>query len=79
MTMRRGVPAMYWTHIVPRLDGSQRLTRIIAEMIAVNVAEWRRRIRGRRELMTLDERGLTDIARTQCDMQWEVRKPFWRE
>jgi uncharacterized protein YjiS (DUF1127 family) len=79
MTMRSNVPTMYRGRFAPRLDGSGRLAQIVAETIAVIFVEWRRRIRSRRELMTLGEHDLTDIGCTRCDMQWEVRKPFWRE
>jgi uncharacterized protein YjiS (DUF1127 family) len=40
---------------------------------------WARRRRERYELMTLDERTLTDIAMTPSEASWLARKPFWRE
>lgn len=36
------------------------------------------RWRGRRELLTLDERELADIGLSKCDALMEASKPFWR-
>lgn len=40
--------------------------------------EWRRRMRGREELATLDDRELRDIGLTRYDARHEIEKPFWR-
>lgn len=40
--------------------------------------EWRRRVRGRRELAVLCDRCLRDIGVTRYDAEQEIRKPFWR-
>ena len=40
---------------------------------------WRQRMRGRRELETLNDRELQDIGVTRADVYMECRKPFWRE
>ena len=34
--------------------------------------------RGRRELLTLDDRSLADIGVTRCDALYEGTKPFWK-
>ena len=41
--------------------------------------EWRRRVRGRRELARLDDAMLRDIGLTHADREFLVNKPFWRE
>ena len=40
---------------------------------------WRRRIRNRRELASLDHRMQRDIGVTPADIARECEKPFWRE
>jgi uncharacterized protein YjiS (DUF1127 family) len=42
------------------------------------VAESRRRSRSRRELLTLNERMLSDIGLTQMDVFKETKKRFWQ-
>ena len=42
-------------------------------------ATWRRRARDRRELATLDERGIRDLGLSPSSIQFEANKPFWRE
>jgi uncharacterized protein YjiS (DUF1127 family) len=39
---------------------------------------WRRRLRERRELATMDERTRHDLGLTAFDALYEARKPFWR-
>jgi uncharacterized protein YjiS (DUF1127 family) len=39
---------------------------------------WRRRLRERRALAAMDDRGLRDIGLTRYDAYYEARKPFWR-
>lgn len=39
---------------------------------------WRRRVRGRRELASLDDRMLRDIGLSRFEVEAEGRKPFWR-
>lgn len=41
------------------------------------VLEWRRRVRSRSELASLDEVGLQDIGVSRCSAEFEVSKPFW--
>jgi uncharacterized protein YjiS (DUF1127 family) len=41
--------------------------------------EWRRRIRGRRQLASLDDRLLRDIGVTNAEREFLATKPFWRE
>ena len=42
------------------------------------MAIWRERRRGRRFLMTLDERTLQDIGLSRCNALAEFDRPFWR-
>ena len=42
------------------------------------LALWRRRAVEKRELASLDERGLHDIGLTRADVQVAIAKPFWR-
>jgi uncharacterized protein YjiS (DUF1127 family) len=46
--------------------------------LKVLIAEWRRRVRERRELSTLDERDRHDLRISGCDAQREAQKPFWQ-
>jgi uncharacterized protein YjiS (DUF1127 family) len=41
-------------------------------------ADWRRRVRDRRELALMSDRSLRDIGLTRYDAFQEIRKPFWR-
>lgn len=41
------------------------------------IAEWQRRSRSRLELQGLSDATLRDIGITRCDIQHEIRKPFW--
>jgi uncharacterized protein YjiS (DUF1127 family) len=41
--------------------------------------EWRRRVRGRRELAGLGDHMLHDIGITRADAQYLANKPFWKE
>jgi len=41
-------------------------------------ATWRRRVRERNELATLDQRTLRDLGLSEGDVQFEANKPFWR-
>jgi uncharacterized protein YjiS (DUF1127 family) len=41
------------------------------------VAEWRRRVRSRRELAGLDQAYLADIGVSRCTAAFEASKPFW--
>ena len=40
---------------------------------------WKKRREGRRELANLSERELRDIGTSRVEVDWELRKPFWRE
>jgi uncharacterized protein YjiS (DUF1127 family) len=42
------------------------------------MAQWRRRVRVRNELITLSDGDLRDIAWTRAEVEAEHRKPFWR-
>ena len=42
------------------------------------MAQWRRRVRMRNELMTLGDGDLRDIGSTRAEVEAECRKPFWR-
>jgi uncharacterized protein YjiS (DUF1127 family) len=46
--------------------------------VAALVAEWRRRIRCRRELERFSERDLADIGLKRDDALCEIQKPFWK-
>lgn len=46
--------------------------------LAGDVIRWRRRVRGRRQLVTLDVHLLHDIGITQARAREEASKPFWR-
>jgi uncharacterized protein YjiS (DUF1127 family) len=39
---------------------------------------WRRRLRERRALAAMDDRGLRDIGLSRYDAYYEAGKPFWR-
>ena len=39
---------------------------------------WRQRMRERRALAAMDERGLRDIGLSRYDAFYEADKPFWR-
>jgi uncharacterized protein YjiS (DUF1127 family) len=41
------------------------------------IAQWRQRVAGRRELMTLTDRDLHDIGVTRSEAEAEASKPFW--
>src|SRR5262249_60383382 len=55
-------------------------TRIQAALAGARhiVAQWRRRVRVRKELTTLTARDLKDLNWTDIDVLREIRKPFWR-
>lgn len=41
------------------------------------ILEWRKRIRGRRELAGMPDRDRHDLGYSNCDVDAETRKPFW--
>ena len=47
------------------------------DQIIRRIAEWQRRSRSRVELQGLSDATLRDIGITRCDVQREIRKPFW--
>jgi len=57
-----------------------RSSRIRAMFTAVReiMAQWRRRVSIRNELMTLGDSDLRDIGWTRAEVEAERRKPFWR-
>jgi len=42
------------------------------------LARWRRRVRERRELASLDSRTIRDLGLSTSEIQFEASKPFWR-
>jgi len=42
------------------------------------VATWVVRARQRHDLQRLNDAMLKDIGLSRCDVEYEVRKPFWR-
>ena len=46
--------------------------------VAGTVSLWRRRARERAELTRFTDRDLQDIGVTWCDVEHELRKPFWQ-
>ena len=44
---------------------------------ARRIGDWRRRVRARRELMSLGHADLHDIGVSTCDAASESSKPFW--
>ena len=46
--------------------------------VAGTLTTWRRRARERAELRHFTDRDLHDIGVTWCDIEHELRKPFWR-
>jgi uncharacterized protein YjiS (DUF1127 family) len=61
----------------PDCDRTGGLHHVLAR-IGSEVAEWRRRSRGRRALAAMSDRSLRDIGLTRYDADWEASKPFWR-
>jgi uncharacterized protein YjiS (DUF1127 family) len=51
----------------------------LRKKFAETLREWRRRLRSRRDLMTLSNRDLWDMRLTRADAEQEASKPFWRE
>jgi uncharacterized protein YjiS (DUF1127 family) len=45
----------------------------------VSLQIWRKCSRDRRELAAMDDRSLRDIGLTRYDVEFELRKPFWRK
>lgn len=56
------------------MDLIERLRRWISLMEV-----WRRRMRERQTLLMMTDKELRDINLTRYDVQYEARKPFWRE
>ncbi len=74
-TMSAPVPSLTWA---AWLRAGAWLVRREVVRVADMVAAWRARRRGRRLLMTMDERTLQDIGLCRCDALAEFDKPFWR-
>ena len=76
-TLPRGLPApmtiiaFYKTVLEHRVHAAFSTARFI-------VAEWRRRVRVRNELLTLSDGDLRDIRWTRAEVEAEGRKPFWQ-
>jgi uncharacterized protein YjiS (DUF1127 family) len=60
------------------LDACRHQALKVAKGFLGRLDEWRRRIRGRNELMRLSDRDLRDFQWTRANVQAEARKPFWR-
>jgi uncharacterized protein YjiS (DUF1127 family) len=50
----------------------------IRALSVLAMAEWRRRVRMRNELITLCDGDLRDIGWTRAEVDAECRKPFWQ-
>jgi uncharacterized protein YjiS (DUF1127 family) len=50
----------------------------VARLLAA-LADWRRRLRSRAELLRFCDRQLRDIGVTRADVARERAKPFWRD
>ena len=48
------------------------------QIIRQFLSEWRRRLRSRREIATLDYCTLSDRGVSAGQMRFEAQKPFWR-
>ena len=48
-----------------------------ALQVKQTITEWRRRMRSRHELASLDEISLQDIGMSQSTAEYEASKPFW--
>jgi uncharacterized protein YjiS (DUF1127 family) len=68
------VPGIYERRFQP-LGRGVRAIFIVAPQI---IAEWRRRVRIRNELLTLNDGDLHDIRWTRAEVEAECRKPFWQ-
>ena len=55
-----------------------RRTAPVRRRVLVLIRLWRRRLRERRALAAMDDRGLRDVGLTRYDAYYEARKPFWR-
>ncbi|MGO8915903.1 MAG: DUF1127 domain-containing protein [Stellaceae bacterium] len=55
-----------------------RLALLVAGLLAA-LADWRRRVRARAELLRFSDRQLRDIGVTRADVEHEYAKPFWRD
>jgi uncharacterized protein YjiS (DUF1127 family) len=64
------------TVVAARRERGAALTGRLTEALA-QVALWRDRLRGRRQLARMDQRGLSDIGITRADVFQETRKWFW--
>jgi uncharacterized protein YjiS (DUF1127 family) len=65
--------AARWRH-----RSSHAPVRPLARLVAA-LADWRRRIRSRAELLRFSDRQLRDIGVTRADVVREHAKPFWRD
>ena len=63
------------TEFLGQIRGSCVLARFSVHKV---MAEWRRRVRMRNELITLSNGDLSDIGWTRAEVDAERRKSFWR-
>jgi uncharacterized protein YjiS (DUF1127 family) len=52
---------------------------LLRKKFVETLREWGRRVRSRRDLMTLSDRDLWDIRLTRAEAENEAGKPFWRQ
>ena len=58
--------------------GGPRSRRDVARAAVERMVSWHERAQQRRHLAGLDERLLKDIGVSRADVEFELRKPFWR-
>jgi uncharacterized protein YjiS (DUF1127 family) len=51
---------------------------LIVRSVAATISLWRNRMRDRRALAQMSERGLADIGVCRSQIAGELDKPFWR-
>jgi uncharacterized protein YjiS (DUF1127 family) len=73
-TIRLGTGAIS----APRLQVLRGRVRVVFITARQIIAQWRRRVRIRNELITLSDGDLRDIGWTRAEVEAERRKPFWR-
>ena len=64
-------------HLVPHSKITPR-TSLGTDAARQIIAQWRRRVRIRNELIRLSNGDLRDIGWTRAEVEAECRKPFWR-
>ena len=62
----------------PRERGAPGGTRLPLRRALDTIRLWQERVRGRKQLLQLDDRVLRDIGITRLQAEAEAHKPFWR-